>query len=481
MKRIYICFIALLLFPLGINAQRAYNGSIVFEGVGAQKQGDRVLLEATLNTDDLHLGNQQMMMLTPVLRSLDRVNERIFDPVLIIGKVRRKAVERAVVLESFHFDRQPSQTIVYRRSSIEPVRFSLQTPYESWMRQAELVFIEEVDGCRNEVLVDKQHRLLSPILPPMYQPSYQVSYAEPPTEAVKQRSETYEARINFVVNRYEIRRDFMNNAAVLDSVDRIINEVKNDPNLSITQFRVTGYASPEGTAAHNLALSENRAKSFVTYVQNKHTTILQSAMQVDWKGDDWDGLRKLMEQSGFSGKQQVLDILNNTSDANQRKTQLRNLGSTYRTLLDDYYPSLRRNEYTIGYVARPFSVEEAKEIVRTKPQQLSLNEMFLVANTYPRGSREFKEVFDVAARLYPNDDYANLNSAALDIENGAYDAALERSMRVNKPEAWNNIGYVYVQKGDYTRAAEYFNRAADAGLASGRHNLDELNRWLEGQ
>ena len=478
MKRLYICLILLLLLPMGLDAQKVYKGSITFNEANSYKQGDRIYLQATLNTSDIDLGTQQMMMVTPVLRSMDRSREVRFDPVLITGRTRRKAVKRAERLDGFQFAQEPSQRILYRKHHMEPVGFTLNTTYQAWMRQAELVFLEDVTGCRNMELAENVYPVISPVLPPVYQPNFQVSYTVPPTEAVKQRSETYEARLNFVVNRYEIRRDYMNNAAVLDSVDRIINDVRNDANLTINEFQVTGYASPEGTAAHNMKLSENRAKSFVSYVQNKHA-IPQNVMKVDWKGDDWDGLRKLIEQSNFADKQRVLDILNNTSDANQRKTQLRNMGTAYRALLDEYYPYLRRNEYTIAYVARPFSVQEAKDLVRTKPQQLSLNEMYLVAETYPKTSRDFKDVFDIAVRLYPNDPYANLNSAALDIENGAYDVALERSMRVNMPEAWNNIGYIYVKKGDYTRAAEYFKRAADAGLSTAQNNLNELNRWMQ--
>jgi len=348
------------------------------------------------------------------------------------------------------------------------------------MRNAELVFEEHVTGCGGRQVADLTHRSISPILPPEYNPSYEVVYVTPPAEDVKQRSESYAARLNFRVGRYEILHNFMNNSQVLAEVDKIITEVKNDANLTITNFTVTGYASPEGTAQNNMTLSENRAKAFVKYVQDKHG-IAQSAIKVDWKGDDWDGLRKIMEESNFSGKDQVLNILNNTSDPVQRKNQLRALGTTYRELLNDYYPQLRRNEYTIAYVARPFSVNEAKEIIKTKPQQLSLNEMFLVANSYPKGSPQFKEVFDVAARMYPNDAYANLNSAALDIENGAYDVALERLQRVNQPEAWNNIGYIYIQREDYNRARDYFRRAADAGNAIAAKNLRELNMFLETQ
>ena len=483
MKKTFIYMATLLIAStFTLSAQnKVYVSTLDFDTPRVEKTGNRVVMTAKVTLDDPKFHRQQMVTLTPVLRSLDGTHRMVYNPVVFLGKKRAKVVAREIRLHNFSYDPQPSQVVVHNpRRAVEPVTFVLDTPYEDWMRNAELVFEEHVTGCAGRVVADNLHRSISPILPPVYNPTYDVTYVTPPAEEVKQRSESYAAHINFKVARYEILHDFMNNAQVLGDVDRIINEVKNDANLTITRFTVTGYASPEGTAESNMKLSENRAKSFVKYIQDKHG-IAQSMMQVDWKGDDWDGLRKLMQESHFSGKNQVLDILNGTTDPVQRKNQLKALGTTYRELLNDYYPQLRRNEYTIAYVARPFSVEEAKTIIRTKPQQLSLNEMFLVANTYPKGSQQFKEVFDVAVRLYPNDPYANLNSAALDIENGAYDVALERLQKVNLPEAWNNMGYVYVKKGDYTRATEYFRRAADAGNAVATKNLRELNSWMESQ
>ena len=478
MKNKYILFIfTLLLFPLALSAQRSYPGVISIEDAQAAKRDGQVYLQATLNTSALELNKQQMVAVTPVLRSLDRSQEITFDPVVIYGRTRMKAAERKQLLDGVAMP-ETNQTIRYCKNGNENVAFRLQTPYQPWMRQAELIFVEEVTGCNDARLAQNEYRTLTPVLPPAFVPAYRVAYAEPPTEPVKQRSESYAARLNFRVNRYEILHDYMNNAAVLNEVDKIIGEVKNDPNLTITEFKVTGYASPEGAASSNLTLSENRARAFVNYVRNKHA-IPQNTIQVDWKGDDWDGLHKQMEASSFSAKNRVLDILNNTGDPQQRKNQLRGMGADYRTLLDEYYPHLRRNEYTIAYIARAFSVEEAKVLIKTKPQQLSLNEMFLVANTYPKNSRDFKEVFDIAVRLYPDSEFANMNSAALDIENGAYDVALERSLKVNLPEAWNNIGYIYIRKKEYDKAGEYFRKAADAGLQTAKDNLSELNKWLQ--
>jgi len=466
------------LLVLGVNAQNTYMGTIGFDQPAAEKRGDMVYIQAALNISNLELDKQQILIVTPVVRSIDRAHEIAFEPVAIIGATRKKAIERAELLDGYRLDPMPSQIITYNKNNRESVIFSLETGYQPWMRSAELVFNETASGCANDGTSENQHRVISRILPPVFEPTFNITYAEPPTEAVKQRSDSYAARLNFVVNRYEIRRDYMNNAAVLNEVDQIISEIRNDENLTITKFTVTGYASPEGAAASNMKLSENRAKSFVTYVQERHG-ISPSSILVDWKGDDWAGLEKMMQESNFSDKNRVLNILSGTSDGAQRKNQLRNMGASYRTLLDEYYPFLRRNEYTIDYIARPFSVEEAKVLVKTKPQHLSLNEMFLVANTYPKESREFKEVFDIAVRLYPDDPYANLNSAALDIENGAYDVALSRSLKVDMPEAWNNIGYIYVQKKEYAKAAEYFKKAAHSGLQVAKDNLAQLNKWIE--
>lgn len=478
MKKGILIFSALMLLATSAAwAQRTkYAGTVAFEGASATKEDSTVVMNTRLNLDNLKLHRQQMLTLTPVLRSQDRTQVQTFAPLVILGKTRYKAVRRAERLNRFTLSPEPQGVLVYNKKGNAALPIHLETTYQPWMRQAELVFMEDVTGCLNKTLAQNEYRALTPVLPPSFKPTYTVAYVTPAAEAVKARSESYAARINFAVNRYDIRRNYMNNASVLDEVDRIIREIKNDTNLTINDFRVTGYASPEGSAASNLTLSERRAKSFVDYLRITHA-IPANQIQVDWKGDDWDGLKKAMQESNFSAKNRVLEILNGTTDPVQRKNRLKALGADYQALLKDYYPQLRRNDYTISYVARAFSVEEARGLIRTKPQQLSLNEMFLVANSYPKGSKEFKEVFDIAARMFPQNDHARINSAAAEIENGAYAVALEHLKGIEMPEAWNNIGLIYARQKDYARALEYFTKAANAGNAVARENLNQLNQW----
>ena len=65
----------------------------------------------------------------------------------------------------------------------------------------------------------------------------------------------------------------------------------------------------------------------------------------------------------------------------------------------------------MNYDIKNFNVDEAKEVIKRRPQNLSLNEMFLVANTYPKGSQEFIDVFETAVRMYPDSEIANMNAA----------------------------------------------------------------------
>ena len=41
----------------------------------------------------------------------------------------------------------------------------------------------------------------------------------------------------------------------------------------------------------------------------------------------------------------------------------------------------RHSDYTIHYVVRPFTVEQAKQVFESNPKNLSIEEMFRIAQT----------------------------------------------------------------------------------------------------
>ena len=178
---------------------------------------------------------------------------------------------------------------------------------------------------------------MASILNDLFIPKYELSYVVPPVEPLKQRTETHSAFLNFEVDKYVLLRNYKNNINVLTEIDRIVNEIQHDPNLTVTEFTVVGYASPEGNFNSNMALSKNRAFAFVDYLKDK-LNVNESLLTVEWKGEDWNGLSKVVAESSIPERQAVLDILDNTPEVILRKQKLKTLngGITYKFLLREY-------------------------------------------------------------------------------------------------------------------------------------------------
>ena len=133
---------------------------------------------------------------------------------------------------------------------------------------------------------------------------------------------------------------------------------------------------------------------------------------------------------------------------------------------------MRRSDYVVTYVIRGFNVQEAREIIRTQPQKLSLQEMFAVAQSYEPGSPDFNHVFDVAVRLYPDDSVANLNAANALLQAGLTEQALPYLDKAgNTPEAQNARGVALLQQGRYDEALPLLKQAQAAGLKEAEENM----------
>ena len=196
----------------------------------------------------------------------------------------------------------------------------------------------------------------------------------------------------------------------------------------------------------------------------------------DYTPEDWDGFRRKVQQSQLTNKDEILKISDSRLAPDDKDKRIRQLyPQDYAVIMKDIYPRLRHSDYTVSYTVRPFSVEEAKQILRTRPQQLSLLEMYLVAQTMEAGSPEFNEVFDIAVRMFPADPTANLNAACADLQKGDMASAEKHLEKAgNSAEALNARGALAVLKKDYQSAHRLFLEAAAAGSEDAKANAERI-------
>jgi tetratricopeptide (TPR) repeat protein len=318
----------------------------------------------------------------------------------------------------------------------------------------------------------------------IYNPQYLISFIEPDPEPVKMRSESHSAYINFRVDRYEILENYKSNNTELASIINSIDRVKEDADLTITSITIEGWASPEGTEQHNKILSQNRANSLADYVTAK-TGIARTSIHATGMGEDWAGLKREVDNTPrLLDQHKVLDIIADASmTQDQKDAALEALvpPTIYQRLMNEMYPRLRRNDYRIEYSVRNFNIEEAKRLVDSDPNKLSVGELYQVAGTYAKGSAEYNHVMEVAAKTYPQVVAAAVNQAAKLIADKKYDEALAVLAKSNQEDArvLAAQGYAYMAKGDQAKAREAWTKAAAKGNADAKHNLDELNKHIE--
>lgn len=378
-------------------------------------------------------------------------------------------------------DRGVKPLAVVRRHNGKPqeVEVILAAPYSTWMADAAVKVDERARGCAGCDLGEDNYDVAQRLFGDPYTPQYQLAYIEPKVEMNKVRNERFAAHFAFTVSNSTLMRSYRNNKVELDRVDSITNSILMNKDLKVSDISIDGYASPEGNEKTNLDLSKNRAQALVKYLVDKYKLPV-NMFHVQGHGEDWNGLLQLVKNSEMEWKNDALTIINNYN-GKMRKEKLVAVheGLPYRFLLLNFYPLLRRTEYTLKYSVKDFNLEEAKAYMGTKPHLLSLNEMYMVANSYPAGSKERNEVFRTAASIYPNDPVSMANLAAMKISEGSVDNSIENLLKgaSTHPQAINSLAVLYAKKGNWEKAKELFKQVAD--MPEAQNNMKEMQKVLE--
>ena len=345
------------------------------------------------------------------------------------------------------------------------------------MDQSQLRRVSRTDGCCGSPTTPETTADIAAIdfKPKVYEPA--IVYVTPAREMVKTREIHGSAFIDFPVNSTRILEDYRDNSRELSAIRATIDAVRSDKDVTITSLYIKGFASPEGRYAANEQLARGRTEALASYVRDLYN-FPPSVMHTSWKAEDWSGLIRWVENHDISNKEAIMSLISDNAIDPDRRDQLlkKRYPAQYAMLLRDVYPSLRHSDYTVNYTVRDYAtVEEIAAVMATAPQKLSLDELFRLARSYDSNTPEFMEVMEVAVRMYPDSETANLNAALTAASRGETDKARRYLARAGKsPNALYAAGVTEARDGNIDAAIALFSQAEAAGVTEASGEIAKL-------
>ncbi len=424
-------------------------------------------------------GNMQVSFnLSPVGEWDVKSNQTLrFTPIIENGADKKElpAIEvrgrKAYIYYSRNKNSVDAQNIS-KGESAESIKYQASVAYEPWMKRAKLVLQEDRCKCVSTMMESSSTELQQRIFDPQF------AYMTPDKEVRKARKQLG-AYVDYQLSKTAIDSAYKDNSAELRRVKKELLSLKNDPSVEVQSVVINGYASPEGLIPLNQELAGERAKSMYDFIQSIYT-LPEKLFTLNNCGEDWEGLKECVDASpNFPGKANIVRVMNKTSyvhDDAREWVMKSEYKDAYRHIYNMCYPGLRKATYLINYGVAEYSLEEAREIMKTNPQKLSAYEMYEVAKSYPQGSQEFDDVLSTALKYYPNDEAVNLNAANIAVRSGDINQAKTYLMKVNDcADKYNLEGIILLEEGKTNEAIEAWKEAAAKGCEAATNNLEKIN------
>lgn len=304
------------------------------------------------------------------------------------------------------------------------------------------------------------------------------------------KAQKQEAEIKFLINQANLRKSEMKNNSVKEFVQMLKKINRDREGLNIKNVEVAAYASPEGGVKFNDKLASKRQNTSEKYVkQTLKKTKVSTDIDARYTAQDWDGFQKLVAASNLQDKDVILRVLSMYQDPQEREQQIRNMSAGFRELANGILPELRRSRLIINYETIGRSDDQIKEQYNADPTKLSADELLYAAAL--EGNADKKEaIYKKTAEIYPNDNRAFNNVAALEFAKGNNDAAKEYlakavNAKSDAAEANANKGLIALLEGNTAEAQNHIAKATGANdlnkalgalnIANGKYAQAEQN------
>lgn len=285
------------------------------------------------------------------------------------------------------------------------------------------------------------------------------------------------AKIMFEVNKYNVRPMQLNSEEIA-ALQKFIVDNTGNAKKTVGGVQTQAYASPEGPLDFNDKLSKDRGtstKKAVTDKFKKDNTPVET-FDVNAMGEDWEGFKELVSASNIPDKDLILQVLSMQSDPVVRDREIRNMSAAFKVLEEKILPELRRSKMTVNVKVDGLTDSELKAAVASDINSLKLEEMLFAATLFTDNATKAK-IYKAAADKF-NDFRAWNNLGVVKANEGDYAAAKSdfvkaSSLNNSNPQVINNLGVVALAEGKKAEAAKFF-AASTAPEAKYNKGLVEL-------
>lgn len=382
-KILFTTLIIIFSATLSLNAQ-SQRRELAIMNQKVEREGDQVVISFRANVGRKVAKSGETVIYSPAIS--DGTNRWSLPSIVVRGRRAKIANERnewASGATAFPIDHDQNKiAFVSNGSSFD---YKVAINWQSWMNNSDLI-VERLDmGCCSTTEYNDRV-LLSNVLPPpievvpepipklLIPPEYEekemstgdklaqkysfVRHAGEfggmvPGEMERDRGNS--KAIYFHQGKYNIDFYLADNYRTLNDILESLRTLQSSQDIRISHVVIAGFASPEGDLEFNNRLAYNRANAVMWYIYER-IDLGEAQVMIYNGGEDWYGLREMVERSDLYEKHQILHIIDNYPIENSsyqpsRKRELQRLngGKTYQHLYRYFYPQLRNAAYIKVY------------------------------------------------------------------------------------------------------------------------------------
>lgn len=280
-----------------------------------------------------------------------------------------------------------------------------------------------------------------------------------------------EGQILYDVNSATVKKSELGGESVTD-FQAALERYENDERATVKGTQIVAYASPEGGADYNAKLSDKRAESAGKAWE---TLSGEKGAGVDMRsiGQDWEGFQAAVAASDLEDRDLILRVLAMYSDPAVRESEIRNMSQVFTEMKTKVFPALRRARFIADIEYRNYSDAELDEIAKNKLYLLDESALLrLAARTEDPGRKSL--LYRIAAESFDS-EAARYNNVLASLDNNDVLMAAEKAKELkaaNDGDELNAKGVIEMRKGNLAEAALLFKRS---GTDEARQNLGAID------